>query len=345
MVQEDVVTVRSEAHHPHRSELTIVYGLPRGVGWHAVTLMAHLAAELLEARLVTVPLSSSARHLRRLAGELPRRRGTGACLVIAPQPQHLPALLNADYVLRGYEHISAWVVDSFWDDRIPGALRRRGHFDLLFVTDPDDVPTWKAAFRRPVGYLPWGADVLRLGSGSADRPVDVLRVGRQPSDWDDDDAVRSALTEVGLVYAGRPPMDDRPEGNQRNLTAALSRAKFTLAFSNQASPASYTHPTRDYLTARWTDALACGSAVAGTAPRSAAAEDLLWPGATLELASTRRRESLPGLVEAVRRWSPAAAEHNHAQARKRLDWRHRFAEFAAYVGVPTRRLQAELDLL
>ena len=81
-----------------------------------------------------------------------------------------------------------------------------------------------------------------------------------------------------------------PVANQASLMERLSRAKFTLSFSNAVSPASYTHPTREYLTGRWTDALASGAVVAGIAPACAATAELLWPAATLELATVDRAD-------------------------------------------------------
>jgi hypothetical protein len=52
------------------------------------------------------------------------------------------------------------------------------------------------------------------------------------------------------------------------LDLALARAKFVLAFSNRVHQAGYTHPEREYLTARWVDSLAHGAVIAGIAPQS-----------------------------------------------------------------------------
>ena len=330
-----------------RRALTIVYCKPDGVGWHAVTCMAELAAELLDAELVVVAADAPARHLARLTAETWRRRrqGAGSCLVVAPQPQHLLALMRTDYLRTGFESVVGWVIDSFWDDRIPAALRRRSHYDTVYVTDPDDVDVWARAVRRPVLYLPWGADVLRLGSAAAERPVDLQRLGRQPPAWDDDGVAAAAMAGAGLTYGARPDMRSSAADNQRTVTQALSRAKFTLAFSNLASAAAYTHPTREYVTARWTDALAAGSTVAGIAPRSAAATDLLWPGATLDLSGIGLLEVVPELTRAVESWTPEAAAFNHEQARRRLDWRHRFRLIALQMGLGAPRLDTELSAL
>ena len=56
---------------------------------------------------------------------------------------------------------------------------------------------------------------------------------------------------------------------------SLGQAKFALAFSNAVSGADYTHPTREYVTARWTDPVnrkkmsAVGASGAGAPDRAA----------------------------------------------------------------------------
>jgi hypothetical protein len=325
--------------------MRIVYGLPEGGGWHPITHMVRLLAELLEAELVVVPLSRPANAWRRVAGLGPRRRGRETCLVVAAAPAHLNTLLRADYWRRGYRHVAGWVIDSFWVDRIPSSVRRRSHFDQLFVADKEVVGLWQAETGLPVTWLPWGSDVLQLGSAEADRPVDVQRLGRQPSGWEDDDATRRACEGAGLRFEGRPPMHDDATANQAALMRSLSQAKFVLAFSNAVSPAPYTHPTREYLTGRWTDALASGATAAGIAPRCAATDELLWPGALLELPTTERGPGIEQIAAAVESWDPQTALDNHRHALERLDWRWRFRELAAALQIESARLDSALESL
>lgn len=326
--------------------MRVVYCLPAGGGWHPITHMVRLLAELLEAEVVTLPVSRPATAWRTLAGFAPRRRrGTEICVVVAAEPRHLNVVVQGDYWRRGYGQTAGWVIDSFWVDRIPAALRHRGHFDQLFVADKEVVGLWEDTTGVPVRWLPWGSDALRLGSGSGARPVDVQRLGRQPADWEDDDETQRAFDAAGLRFEGRPPMHHDATANQTALMGGLARAKFVLAFSNAVSPASYTHPTRDYLTGRWTDSLASGAVVAGIAPKAAAARELLWPGATLELSTTERAAGIEQIVAAARSWDPELARDTHLQALRRLDWRWRFHELAAALGVQSARLDEELGLL
>lgn len=325
-----------------KSPLTVVYGRPQGAGWDPITLMARLAATLLEAEYREIRVDKPLSKATAASGLLPRRRGGRDCLVIAAQPVHLAMMLDRHYWLHGYGTTVGWVIDSFLDDRIPRLARGRGHFDQLFVTDGELVGDWERKTRTPTDWLPWGADVLDMGPLRLHRPIDLQRVGRQPAQWDDDDENQRAAAEVGLRYRGRPEFGGTPPRSQEILVDALSRSKFALAFSNRHSPAAYTHPTREYLTGRWTTALAAGASVVGIAPRCMATDSLLWEGALLELDSVDRESGLPQVARAVADWAPQRAVHNRLEALRRLDWRWRFKMLAGALGLRAPLLDAEL---
>jgi hypothetical protein len=325
-------------------DLEIVYCDPGGEGYHPVLHMARLAAELLGARLTTIHPSSPGRA-RKLLALFPRTRGSTDCLFICPSPSHLASLIMIDGWRRSYGTLIAWVFDSFWPEMIPAFARMRCPFDRVFVTEREDLGTWRRTLRVPVDWLPWGADVLRLGSGGPDRPIDLVRVGRQPPDWDDDATTRGATAARGLCFEGRPPSWADASENERQLMQTFSRSKYTLSSTNIVSPSIQTHPTREYITARWTDALAAGAIVAGIPPRSETVQELLWPEALLDLRTTKVDEALDVLVEDVRRWNPTRAALNHARALERLDWRWRFLELAQALSKKTPVLDRELAKL
>jgi hypothetical protein len=319
---------------------------PEGRGWDPVDLFAALAADLLDATLVVRVADRIPSRARQVGALLPRRRDKEPCLLVAAQPGHLQTMAEVATWRHSYSEVAAYVIDSFWDDRIPFVARSRHLIDQYFVTDGELVPSWQRTTGTPTAFLPFGADVLRRGSAAADRPVDVQRMGRQPETWDDDAEAGAAAARLGLVHRGRPPfVDGDADANQRSVMAAMAAAKYTLSFSNLASPAPYTHLTREYLTGRWTDALASGAVVAGIAPRCAAAEAVLWPEATLDLGTTDRERGLAVLREAAQSWTPAQAQLNHARALERVDWRWRLQQVASTMGWHAPRLEAELDEL
>lgn len=324
----------------------VLYVRPGGSGWGPVDVLARLAARLLEGRLVEVEDRGAASWAQRASVLLPRgRRARGRrLLVLVGNPAALALAARRDLWWPGHESTAAWIVDSFWTDRIAGIARHRPHFDRLFVTDPDLVDEWAALTGRPVDALPWGSDTLAVAADDGPRPVDLLRLGRQPEAWDDDARTAREAQDHGLVFRGRPPSSPDPLQNQEAVRAALAQARLVLAFSNLVSPAPYTHPTRDYLTGRWTDALAAGCRVAGVAPRSAAT--LLWPEATLEVSSDSRAEAWPVLAEAAAAWTPERAAGQRRRARRELDWRLRLQRLCTAMGWPLPpALDAELAAL
>lgn len=313
--------------------------------WNVLNAMAALMARLLDARLEVVPATRRRGRLELLAGLLPRRRGEDTLLFILPEPVDLQSILRPDHWTRGYGCVAAWVTDAWWTERIPHVARGRGHFDRIYVTEDELVDPWADATRTQVSCVPQGTNALDWGSAAPDRPVDLQRIGRQPAAWDDD--VRNAewAERDGVHYAGRPPFITEADEAMRSLLAQQARAKFVLAFSNRVSPAEYTHPTREYLTGRWTDALASGASVAGVAPDTSVTRRLLWPEATLTLDPHDVPAGMQTLGAAVRDWRPATALRNHLGALERLDWRWRARQIADDLGLDAPTLTDELTRL
>ena len=321
--------------------MKVVYPRPGVPSWHVITVMVRLLARLTESELVIPHVDDVRGRARRYAGLLPRRRGDEPLLVVAPEPVDLNAALHLAAWTKGYGPIIGWVIDSWWDDRIP-ACAKRGLYDVIYVTEKESLEPWRAATGADVRWLPQGTNALDWGSPSPGRPVTLQRVGRQPATWDDDEIVGRACGDRGLTYRGRPPFVDGAEAGMESLMGALAQARFSLAFSSRHDPQPYTHPTREYLTGRWTDSLASGAVVAGIAPDCASTQELFWPGALLQLPSVDCDEGLDVLWDANRRWTPVVAAHNHLMALRRLDWRWRIQVLAADLGIRTETLADEL---
>jgi len=327
--------------------MKVISTVPQGQGWYTVTHLSRIATRLLEAEHIEVfEEVSGISKFQKILSRGPRRRGgSESCLVIAPTPGHLYALVSADYFRSRFEQVFGWVIDSFWEERIPAVARIRGHFDHLFVTDPESIEPWATATGTPVSWMPIGADVLDGGSASPDRDVDVRRSGRQPLDWDDDERSFEACASVGLRFEGRPGyLADYTDTYARYL-AELARSRFVLAFNNLEAPAPYTHPLRAYITFRWAEILGAGAVVAGRTPDIATSRELLWPEATLDLGGIERDRALPILRDAVRDWTPSIPAHNHWMALQRLDMRWRINAIAEAMNITTPTLESEMARL
>jgi hypothetical protein len=246
---------------------------------------------------------------------------------------------------KSYDRIVAWVFDSFWINRIPQWVRASHIFDHVFVTEREDLNTWRQMLRAPVDWLPWGSDVLNLGSANPVRRLDLLRFGRQPKEWVDDLANERLCQSSGINFHGRPPSFSDPTDNERGLMGMLSETKFSLAFSNLMSPEGHTHPEREYITGRWTDSLASGATVAGVPPRSESVQSLLWPEALLDIGTVNRTEGLKVIASAVREWTPERSQRNYVRSLENLDWRWRFKTLTEALYTRSSELDAELARL
>lgn len=320
----------------------IVYTLADEPGWYPVTHMVHLLARLSGAELTEVPMSREPGRFEKLAGVVPRRRGAEDLLVVCPAPGHMQALTTLPRWWSRFRSVSAWVIDSWWDDRIPRLARAGRQFDAVFISEAENIETWRNRTGTTVDHLPVGADVLgNRYDVDAARPDDVLRVGRMPAGWDDDDLVARELARHGLRFAGRPPLVPGFEAGMQALWEAERRARVVLAFSNLVSPASYTHPTLEYVTPRWADALASGASTAGVLPRTATAATL-WPGSSIEV-PLDVRSGVETIAEALSGWTTDTVRRNRAGALTVLDWRHRFSAIARHLDQSWEPLEGELE--
>lgn len=330
--------------------MLIVDATPQGAGWSPISHMVRMASNLFSSRVDVVEAARQPPLRIRAASLLRRRVVNGAeeetCLVVCASPADLLHLIEVPGWRRRFRFAAAWVIDSFWIDWIPRTVRMSMPFDHVFISSGEDIEAWHRKCGVRPSWLPWGTDALDLGSDTPLREWDLTRVGRQPAGWDDDDLSSSTAETHGIRFRGRPrQLVTDPIGNQSLLMQAYAETKFTLAFSNLANPTNYTHPTREYITGRWVDALAAGATVAGCPPRGSCIDSLLWPGATLDLGTTDRATGLNVLGEALSRWTPDAAQLNYTQALARLDWRHRFRTIADMLGEMPEALANDLRRL
>ncbi|MDX2019185.1 MAG: hypothetical protein SF187_03025 [Deltaproteobacteria bacterium] len=313
--------------------IDVAYVDPGPHGYSPYLHLAQLASEAFGGKCLRIPAERPSR-LEKFGALWPQKRGNRACLFIAHAPGALKAFAAIPRWRAEYRYLCAWVFDSFWVDHVSRFVRYAQPFDHVYVTEAEDLEAWRQKFKVPVDWLPWGADVLRMGSTNAHRNVDACRIGRQPPAWEDDSATAAAFAARGLTFKGRPTGDYDPLKNQEIVAAHFSQSKFSLSFSNSVSPSVQTHPHRQYITARWTDALACGVTVAGVPPQCRTIDELLWPEALLKFESIDLDHGIERLREAVSQWTPARAQLNHVRALERLDWRLRLQKVAANAGAP-----------
>lgn len=326
--------------------MLIVY-INHGSGWDSITKAVNLAVELFEADLLVLDtvIPKAFEKLEILLLKRKKLLGAESCLLICPDATGLIGLTRITNWRKRFKYLAAWVVDSFWLERIPKVVKLSHQFDHFFISTEEDIPAWTAATKTPVSWLPCGSDVLRLGGISEDKVWDLTRIGRQPDEWDDDANTEKLCTKKNIRFHGRMKTYESPEKNQQMLMGLYKQSKFLLAFTNIAHPNIYTHATRQYITARWTDALACGAVVAGMPPNEPSINRLFWDGATLDIKSTHIVEGLEIIDEALKQWKPEQAVINHQLALERLDWRWRLAEIALVLNEKPKKLNLEIQML
>lgn len=315
-------------------------------GWGPVTALAELTGRVFQADVRFIHPSRPYGPARKAFAHLPRRRGGGgrSLLLVAAHPGNLLSVAEAPVLAGRFDRVGAWIIDSFWDELLPRFARHRNTFDRLWVTDGELVDRYSEATGAPTGWLPWGTDALQAQQDhdlTASRSVDVLRLGRQPSAWDDDDSNRAALSRAGLSYQGRFPLATDGSANQRTVHDQLRRAKVVLASSSLDSPSAYRHPARDYLSARFTDAVANGTLIAGSPPRCQAA-DLLPAEALVPMDVSSLEAGLPALRAALETYDTRAPLRLSRHALRTLDWRHRIRTIADELELSAATLDQEL---
>lgn len=317
--------------------MDVLLVLPGGRGWGPIQRLATLAAMAFEGQLIQVSaqeLPGRGAKIRMLM-PAPTRSGGGELLVIAPIPEHLNVILQSG--LRGrYRRTIGWVIDSFWHERIPRVVSTRGWFTRLYVTDASDHKPWSERSAVPVGVLPWGSDVLNAGVSWSGKAIDLLRMGRQPDSWDDDDRTQVLLQQrnSSLVFAGRPPFGQDDQETYHFALEAYGRAKVVLAFSNTVHSATYTHPEREYVTGRWTDAIASGCLVAGVVPDTEAAALVVPKIARITVSPNDLNAGLNQIVAALGEYTKERYLHIRRHAAEYVDWHHRFVAICKDLNIP-----------
>lgn len=239
--------------------MLIVNAITHDRGWSPIQHMVAIAGELFDCEVVAADTSGLSKT-KKILSVLRQREWNGAgdetCLLVCKGPADLLAVLNMQNWRKRFRYLAAWVIDSFWLDHIPRSIRLRNPFDHIFVTSLEDVDPWREITGVATTWLPWGTDALRLGQGGAGREWDLMRVGRQPSEWEDDLDAALAAESLGVRYRGRPDSAGlNALQNQKLMMNAYGASKFILAFSNAVNRDPNNHPTREYLTGRWVDAL------------------------------------------------------------------------------------------
>ena len=327
-------------------KLVIFDGISKSDGWIPVKLMVSLCTELFDAPRVELDPKTPFPKIRKILSVFQsrtRNKDKPDALFITARAADIWALYRVPDWKNGYNRIYLWVIDSFHVESIPKSFNRQ-HFDGIFITSGNDLALYKDQVHNNTQFLGWGADVLGKGSSNADRANDILRIGRQPDGWDDDSVTVKAFAQHGINYHGRPqPASVKRGRGCDDAINACVKSKYLIAQSNLVDNSTYTHPTKEYITGRWTDALASGCIVAGVQPKTDYAyAALLWPEATVEFESADLDYGITRLRKELKNWSPALSKLNYLRSLQRLDWRWRLLDIARELNLNFPKLNSSI---
>jgi hypothetical protein len=322
-----------------------IAGSPGSRGWSSIDhmqLLLQRACGGRSAHLRAMP----PRWQRALTLVRGKPSGAEAVILVARTPSDFAAIATIPELRRKCHTRAAFVSDAFHYDWFP---REAAWFDRIFVTRQEDVEAVARRTGRPVSYLPVGTDAMGLVreafSTRVPRTVDLLIYGRQIPEYEKN-RVAERARGLGLTVQVDIPMDQEPEANQRAVLGALVQAKFGLGFcSSLGYYFGFSRPLA-MLTPRWLDNLAAGTVMLGKAPQPAGSAALLgWEGGCVDIPLTLE-EGLPVIQRLVREYDERVAWRNHYESVVRNDWRLRFRDMFAELGVPAPApLVAELEQL
>ncbi len=325
-------------------KLHIIDATPELEGWLAVKHMIKLMGKCLESDVTVMQADPVSRFqkLKLLCRSSRKRHPDGDdVLIVAPTiDKAFACLLELDTEKLG--RIAFWCFDAFWTERV-SRIKFSKLVDKLYITSKNDVEFYQIKTGIPTQSLMWGSDVLGLGTNTSERDFDLLRVGRQPDFWNEDAISAKRLAERKLIFHGRPKCSNDLVGYQNLCRQYYGATKYVLAHSNFADTSKYTHPTKEYITGRWTDALACGAVIIGQQPLSDPAfSELMWEGATVNICNSEL-DNLDSYLNELKLWTPKIAKINHVNALKTLDWRWRIFEIAKYFDLDKKSMMDEIN--
>ncbi|MFW0184682.1 glycosyltransferase family 1 protein [Rothia sp. CCM 9418] len=326
--------------------LDLIVAVPDDAGWAIIRKASTLLGEYLGVTPHFVDVHSSLSRKTKLLAQVPKPSiGKKKALVIAYDPGQLNAIAQSHLFLRRYQEVYGWVIDSFWTERIPAIAKQNRVYKKIFITDFEDIVEWNKAGVKNVSCVPWGTDVWsnieeRL---NIHKSTDLLRVGRQPQAWDNDSITEQKAHSHHLHFEGRPPFGKNAQESERFLQESYQRAKVVLAFSNKVSPAPYTHPTKEYITGRWLDALSWGCFVAGRLPNTEVARRFFAVESCWDISPHDVDEGLETISAQLLGKDDSSYHKNIIHALKNLDWRHRFQQLCQEMNVQSHTLVYDIQ--
>ena len=297
------------------------------------------------------------RPLSRFLGKVADRYTSVELPARGPGKRILFVTTIAPYGLKAVEAISDWrkefdlvlgyVVDAFpLPAGYPEAIVKQ--YDHLFVSVPERVEILQKGLGIPVTPLPLACDVVRFGSGSAARSIDVLAYGRQRQSYIKIiDEHFLAERNRRLYLSGFSHSRESVWMQTRLQFWQVARStRISLAFAPDSSELRF--EGLPAVTGRWFEGLTAGCLMVGKPPDSPFFRQWFdWTDACVDLPDdpSQAPDFIESLLDDPHRLHAAHAR-NYRTMLQRHDWRHRIAQIMQATGLnPPETLVRELAVL
>ncbi|WP_373472604.1 glycosyltransferase family protein [Sphingorhabdus lacus] len=255
-------------------------------------------------------------------------------LVVCRSPDDLQIIKSLPAIRDRSRLVAAYVLDSYFHEGYP---LDASDYDVIFVTDEDDVDFVKRRYGCKVECVWQGVDAEKWRSTNEQRSIDITGFGRMPSRYHRAFQNEFHQHDSNIFYL------HSPIGHREGVEVARERAMFfkvlqntsiSLAFHLMFEP-EFQRPRSKMLTARWLESLVSGCLVLGKAPDSPTAANMLcWENATIDiendeaLAIKQIRDILGD-----RQKMKHQRELNVSHMIKLHDWRRRIRQITEALGI------------
>jgi hypothetical protein len=254
-----------------------------------------------------------------------------------------------------FDIVCAYVLDAF----MPQAPKHRtvsrfsgliGMLDHVFIPMTGCAEAYQMAFETPVSFLPYACNVIKFGSNSLNRPIDVIGYGRQHTHHSQLISAHYNTLDSDRLYYFTSHMNISTVNNFYNHRSLfwkiLQRSQIALSYD----PIT-TNPERfpfSFITQRWFECLTAGCLVVGNRPNCPEVSHLLnWQDSTIDMPSCSEN-IIPFLEDLLtdRERLNEAHQRNYIHCLASHDWCHRIADMFNHLNIShPEPLRQSLEIL
>ncbi|MFQ4142282.1 glycosyltransferase [Chlorogloeopsis sp. ULAP02] len=273
-------------------------------------------------------------------------QGPNILLVIGLGPRFLLSIHALNSVLKKFDLRIGYILDGFYSSHLDRDVMP--YLDYLFVICADLADAINRSTKLSTAFLPLATDVLKLGSNSIHRSIDIISYGRT------DPKIHKCLqrnfneehnNRIYLHSTFSHPEVFNIQEHTKLLFKILSRSKISLCFE-----ASNVERFQGYspILMRWFESWSSGCTVVGKKPFGKGVANLInWQNSTIEVPDNPAdwlaffEELLSdndGLI--------ANSQRNYRECLNRHDWRYRIKDMFKVLELPIKEnLKNEIAFL